>query len=61
MLPSAVLTHLNPGMRAAAAPEPVMMTSWLHPALVTAPKQAKPSLTTAQDGSRLRLAKIEIA
>jgi hypothetical protein len=30
------------------------------PGLATAPKQARPSPTTSQDGSRLRLAKIEI-
>src|SRR5271165_2118683 len=51
IFPSAVLTHWKPGVRAAAAPEP---------ALTTAPKQARPSLTTSHAGSRLRLAKIEI-
>src|SRR5262245_24305666 len=60
MLPSAVLTHLNPGVRAAAAPEPVLTTRGTHPASATAPKQAKPSLTTSQVGSRLRLANSEI-
>src|SRR5271157_1810130 len=60
MFPSAVLTHLKPGVRAAAAPEPVLTTSWAHPALATAPKQARASLTTLQEGSRLRLAKFAI-
>src|SRR5215211_6894515 len=61
MLPRAVLTHLKAGLRAAAAPEPVLITSWRHPASATAAKQARPSLTTSQSGSRLRLAKPEIA
>src|SRR6185437_10917529 len=60
IFPSAVLTHLKPGVRAAAAPEPVLMTLCAHPAGATAPKHARPSLTTSQVGSRLRLAKIEI-
>src|SRR5215218_6295274 len=57
MFPSAVLTHLNAGVRAARAPEPVLMTVCRHPALATAAKQPRPSLTTSQAGSRLRLAK----
>src|SRR5215213_2124530 len=61
MLPSAVLTQLKAGVRAAAAPEPVLTTWWRHPASITAPKHARPSLTTSQPGSRLRLAKPEIA
>src|ERR1700751_4301652 len=61
MLPSAVLTHLNAGVRAAAAPLPVLMAWWLHPASVTRPKHASPSLTTVHAGSRLRLAKPAIA
>src|SRR5947209_1161923 len=61
MLPRAVLTHLNAGVRAEAGPEPVLITSCLHPASVTAPKHARPSLTTSQPGSRLRRAKPESA
>src|SRR5215212_5615423 len=61
MLPSAVLTQLKAGVRAAAAPEPVLTTWWRHPASITAPKHARPSLTTSQPGSRLRLAKPESA
>src|ERR1700748_1571282 len=61
MLPSAVLTHLNAGTWAAAEPEPVLITSCLQPASVTAPKQARPSLTTSQFGSRLRFANPETA
>ena len=61
MLPSAVLTHLKAGVRAAAAPDPVLMTAWRHPTSATAAKQARPSLTTSQLGSRLRLAKPEMA
>src|SRR5690349_25096599 len=61
MLPSAVLTHLNAGTRAAAEPEPVLVTSRLQPASFTAPKQARPSLTTSPFGSRLRFANPEIA
>jgi hypothetical protein len=30
MLPSAVLTHLKAGMRAASGPEPVLTTWWVH-------------------------------
>src|SRR3954464_1431149 len=56
MLPSAVLTHVNAGTRAAAGPEPVLVTSCWQPASFTAPKQARPSLTTSQFGSRLRFA-----
>src|SRR4051794_8106886 len=61
MLPSDVLTHLNAGTRAAAGPEPGLITSCVHPASLTALKQARPSLTTSQIGSRLRLANPEIA
>src|SRR3954447_20028103 len=61
MLPSAVLTHLNAGTWAAAGPEPVLITSCWQPASFTAPKPARPSLTTSQAGSRLRLANPEIA
>src|ERR1019366_9539069 len=61
MLPRAVLAHLNAGVRTDWGPEPVLMTSWEHPASFTCPKHCRPSLTTAQSGSRLRLAKIEIA
>src|SRR3954454_23115117 len=57
MLPSAVLTQRKAGARAPRAPEPVLMTVCRHPALVTAAKQGRPSLTTSQVGSRLRLAK----
>jgi hypothetical protein len=45
IFPSAVLTHLKVGVRAAAAPEPVLVTVCTHPA--SAPKQARPSLTTS--------------
>ena len=55
MLPNAVLTHLKAGVRAALGPEPVLTTWWVHPASVTA-KHQRPSLTTEQLGSRLRLA-----
>ena len=41
-------------------PEPVLMTSWEHPASFTCPKHCRPSLITAHSGSRLRLAKMEI-
>src|SRR6201996_2287821 len=61
MLPSAVLTDLNAGTWAAAGPEPVLVASCLRPASFTAPKQARPSLTTSQVGSRLRFANPEIA
>src|ERR1700710_64761 len=61
ILPSAVLAHLKVGVRAAAAPEPVLTTLCAHPALATAPKQARPSLTTSHFGSRLRLAKFDSA
>src|SRR3954451_4866453 len=61
MLPSAVLTHLNAGVRAAAGPEPVLITWCWHPASVTAAEQAMPSLTTSQVGPRLRLAKFGTA
>src|SRR5690242_3507515 len=57
MLPSAVLTHLKAGVRAAHRPEPVVMTVCWHPASVTAGKQLRPSLTTSQAGSRLALGK----
>src|SRR6185436_12764606 len=61
MLPSAVLAHLNAGVRAAFGPDPVLTTWCAHPASATLPKHCRPSLTTAQVGSRLRLAKPEIA
>lgn len=61
MLPSAVLTRLKAGVRAAAAAEPVLVTSWRHPASATAAKQARPPLATWQSGCRLRLAKPEMA
>src|SRR3712207_8344306 len=57
MLPSALLTQRKAGVRAARAPEPVLTTVCWHPALVTAAKQPRPSLTTSQVRSRLRLAK----
>ncbi len=38
MLPSAVFTHLNAGVRAAAGPDPVLMAWWVHPASVTLAK-----------------------
>src|SRR3954451_13486211 len=61
MLPKAVLTHLKAGVRAAAAPEPVLITVCLHLASVTAPKQARPSLTTSLAGAKCRLAKPDTA
>jgi hypothetical protein len=61
MLPSAVLTHLNAGVRAAFGPDPVLTTWCAHPASATLPKHWRPSLTTEQFGSRLRLANPEIA
>src|SRR5579864_6311278 len=61
MLPSAVLTHLNAGVRAAFGPDPVLTTWCAHPASATLPKHWRPSLTTAQFGSRLRLANPAIA
>ena len=57
ILPRAVLTHLKAGVLAALGPEPVLTIVWSHPAPVTAAKQARPSLTTVQAGSRLCLAK----
>ena len=57
MLPRAVFTHLKAGVFAARGPEPVLTSAWLHPAPVTAAKQARPSLTTVEAGSRLCLAK----
>src|SRR5216683_3240652 len=60
MLPSAVLTHLKVGVRAALGPDPVLMTWCAHPASATLPKHCRPSLTTEQLGSRLRLANPEI-
>src|SRR3954466_11309801 len=59
MLPKAVLTHLKAGVRSAAAPEPVLITVCLHLALVTALKQARPSLTTSLAGAKCRLAKLD--
>src|SRR4029077_16863605 len=56
MLPSAVLTHLKAGVRAAFGPEPVLTIWWVHPVSVTPAKHQRPSLTTVQSGSRLRLA-----
>src|SRR5271154_12169 len=53
MLPSAVLTHLKTGVRAAFGPDPVLTTWCAHP--------ASASLPTAQFGSRLRLANPAIA
>src|SRR3954467_13182391 len=61
MLPSAVLTHLNAGTRAGVGPEPVLTTWCVQPTSLTALKQARPSLTTSQFGSRPRLANPEIA
>ena len=60
MFPSAVLTHLNDADCAAACPEPVITTSWVQPASVTAEKQRRPSLTTTQAGSRLARANASI-
>src|SRR5260370_17391275 len=60
MLPSAVLTHLKAGVRAALGPDPVLITWCVHPASATLPKHCRPSLTTEQLGSRLRLANPEI-
>ncbi len=60
MLPRAVLTHLKAGVFAAFGPEPVLTITWLHPAHVTAAKQARPSLMTAQAGSRPCSAKVAI-
>ncbi len=50
MVPSAVLTHLKAGVRAAAEPDPVLMAWWMHPASVTLAKHCNPSLTTVQAG-----------
>src|SRR5512134_3249894 len=61
MLPSAVLTHLKAGARTALRPEPVRIGWWLQPAAVTPRKHARPSLTTVQPASRLRLAKASIS
>src|ERR1700712_5743137 len=61
IFPSAVLTHRKVGVRAAAGPEPGLTTWCEHPASATAPKQARPSLTTSHVGSRLRLAKVDRA
>src|ERR1700722_18705185 len=63
MLPSAVLTHLNAGVRAAFGPDPVLTTWCAHPASATLAKHCRPSLTTERLGSRLRLANpaIEVA
>jgi hypothetical protein len=43
MLPSAVLTYLKVGARAVVGPPPAMMAWWEQPALVTPPKQHRPS------------------
>src|SRR2546421_6446382 len=56
MLPSAVLTHLKAGVRAAFGPDPVLTTWCAQPASATLAKHLRPSLTTEQFGSRLRLA-----
>src|SRR6187551_1481317 len=60
ILPSAVLTHLKAGERAALGPDPVLTTWCAHPASATPAKHCRPSLTTEQLGSRLRLANCEI-
>src|SRR5512144_2225037 len=61
MLPSAVLTHLKAGARTAWRPEPVRIGWWVQPAAITPRKHARPSLTTVQPASRLRLAKASIS
>src|SRR5512134_3658823 len=61
MLPSAVLTHLKAGARTALRPEPVRIGWWLQPAAVTPRKHDRPSLTTVQAASRLRLARASIS
>src|SRR5512144_2852591 len=61
MLPSAVLTHLKAGARTALRPEPVRIGWWVQPAAVTPRKHDRPSLTTVQPASRLRLAKASIS
>ena len=50
MLPGAVLTHLKADVFAALGPEPVLMVAWLHPARVTAAKQARPQLDNGAGG-----------
>src|SRR5512144_166929 len=61
MLPSAVLTHLKAGVSTALRPEPVRIGWWVQPAVVTPRKHDRPSLTTVQPASRLRLAKAAIS
>src|SRR5512144_2963217 len=61
MLPSAVLTHLKAGVSTALRPEPVRIGWWLQPAAVTPRKHARPSLTTVEAASRLRLARASIS
>src|SRR5512132_1991488 len=61
MLPRAVLTHLKAGARTALRPEPVRIGWWVQPAAVTPRKHDRPSLTTVQATSRLRLAKASIS
>src|SRR5512133_905732 len=61
MLPRAVLTHLKAGARTALRPEPVRIGWWVQPAVVTPRKHDKPSLTTVQLASGLRLAKASIS
>ena len=60
ILPSAVLTHLKAGVRAALGPDPVLMAWCEHPACVTVSELFRPSLTTEQLGSRLPLANPEM-
>src|SRR6516165_5787927 len=61
MLPRVVLTHLKAGLRAALRPAPVMIGWWTQPALPTAVKQCRPSLTTVPAGWKLRCAKLAIS
>jgi hypothetical protein len=60
MLPSAVLTHLNLGDASCGSARAGYEDLVGTPGLGHGPEQATPSLTAAQDGSRLRLVKIEI-
>lgn len=55
MLPRAVLTHLKAGVFAAFGPEPVLRIAWLHPARVTAAKQARPQLDDGAGGIEVLL------
>src|SRR5512132_2086484 len=61
MLPGAVLTHFKAGARTALRPEPVRIGWWVQPAAVTPRQHDRPSLTTVQATSRLRLAKASIS